>query len=575
MAKKSETQKPNKSGHRIAFYVRVSTEEQAENPEGSIRNQEERLKAAVQLKNMEGLFGEVVETFIDRAKSGKDTNRSELQRLLSAIRRREVTLLMVTELSRLSRSIKDFAGIWELMQANGCGFMSLRENFDTTTAAGEMVLYTVANIAQFERRQISERVSANLHARAARGLYNGGTVPMGYKLIPGKKGYLEIEPEQAEVVKKAFEKYLQTGSLVGTAKWLNANGYQPKRETQGGGDKPRTGLFNLVNLHDLLCRKAYIGVKVYKSKGEVKEAQALWEPIIDKASFFRAQTMLKEKRQRKPESERRYPYALTGFIVCEKCGERMAGKSANGNGGKIPYYEHTWQLKRQSGLVKKCFDCSPFRILAKKVEPAIWTEAIRVMASPELAKGLIEAARQAYTKRTQTTETRRVREKISALKSQLEVMAERLSQLPKTVSAEPIFRQMEKIEILKNEEEKRLVRVQTENFYAEKPASLNTYQDFLADLKRLAADPTAKTKVLETLIHKIRITPEGFKLEFFAGEDSIERGLARVAGPRPSNLGHLSRHSKIGLVAGSTELTNGDPGRTRSLRLLASGSKAA
>jgi DNA invertase Pin-like site-specific DNA recombinase len=103
-------------------------------------------------------FLEITETFIDRARSGKDTNRPELQRLLlTAIRRREVTLVMVTELSWLSRSIKDFAEIWEMMQAHDCGFLSLRENFDTTTAAGEMVLYSLANIAQYERRQVSER----------------------------------------------------------------------------------------------------------------------------------------------------------------------------------------------------------------------------------------------------------------------------------------------------------------------------------------------------------------------------------------------------------------------------------
>ena len=70
----------NKSiNHKIAFYIRVSTEEQAENPEGSIRNQEERLHQAVKLKNMEAPFGEAVGVFIDRARSGKDTNRPELQ----------------------------------------------------------------------------------------------------------------------------------------------------------------------------------------------------------------------------------------------------------------------------------------------------------------------------------------------------------------------------------------------------------------------------------------------------------------------------------------------------------------
>ncbi len=182
---------PNSAGNfRISLYIRVSTEEQAENPEGSIRNQEERLRTTVKMKNLDGQFGKIVKVYVDRARSGKNTNRVELQKLLHAIRQKETDLVMVTELSRISRSIKDFSDIWDLMKENGCGFYSLRENFDTTNAAGEMVLFIVANIAQFERRQISERVAANFNARAQRGLFNGGSIPLGFKLIfPQKSGH--------------------------------------------------------------------------------------------------------------------------------------------------------------------------------------------------------------------------------------------------------------------------------------------------------------------------------------------------------------------------------------------------
>lgn len=86
------------------------------------------------------------------------------------MRDQHVTLVMATELSRLSRSLKGFCDIWQTMKAHGCQFQSLREQFDTTTAAGEMVLYSIANIAQFERKQVSERVKANFAARAGRGL---------------------------------------------------------------------------------------------------------------------------------------------------------------------------------------------------------------------------------------------------------------------------------------------------------------------------------------------------------------------------------------------------------------------
>ncbi len=187
--------RPDAEPKRVAFYVRCSTEEQNESPEGTIKNQEERLLATLRLKNQmagEGAaYGSHVGTYID-VKSGKDMNRPELRRLLQAIEKGAVDVVMVTELSRLSRSIKDFSEIWEFMQKCGCQFLSLRENFDTSTASGEMMLYSLANFSQYERRQTSERVSANMEARARRGLWNGGVVPMGYEPDPENRGSLRI-----------------------------------------------------------------------------------------------------------------------------------------------------------------------------------------------------------------------------------------------------------------------------------------------------------------------------------------------------------------------------------------------
>jgi site-specific DNA recombinase len=170
---------------KVAYYIRCSTEEQAENPDGTIKNQEERLNLALRVRQESGGFsGKRIGVYCDAGRSGKDMNLPELKRLLKDIERGEVSLVMVTELSRLSRSIKDFSEIWEFMQGAGCAFLSLRENFDTSNAAGEMMLYSLANFAQFERRQTSERVAANFEARAKRGLWNGGVLPLGYEPDP-------------------------------------------------------------------------------------------------------------------------------------------------------------------------------------------------------------------------------------------------------------------------------------------------------------------------------------------------------------------------------------------------------
>jgi len=233
-------------------------------------------------------------------------------------------------------------------------------------------LFSLANIAQFERKQVSERVTANQIARAKRGLFNGGTIPCGYKSNPYKKGYLEIEPKDATLIKKIFELYLKTETLAATAKWLNSHGYRVKRSVEGGGNH-RLGFFTVMNVHCFLNNKAYIGIRVYKEKGVTQEAPAAWEPIIEKDVFEEVQKRLKENCSRfKPmTSKNRYPYLLSGLVSCKTCGFSLTGKSAHGNGGKIPYYEHSWSTRRQSGLVKKVFDCKPHRVPAKKLEPLV------------------------------------------------------------------------------------------------------------------------------------------------------------------------------------------------------------
>lgn len=379
---------------RIGFYIRVSTDEQAENPEGSIKNQEERLRQMVQIKNADRNFGEIADVFIDSAKSGKDTNRPELQRMLKAIRQGDINLVMITELSRISRSMRDFSEIWELMQAHNCKIMSLRENFDTSTAAGEMVLYSLANISQYERRQVSERVAANMKVRAERGLYNGGSVPVGYRLIPDKPGYLDIDEKQALVVKKAFKMFLKEQTLSKTVKALNDKGYVLKRYVQGGGRNMRVGHFTVDNLHQMLTNPVYIGKRRYKDKGEYKIVNAVWESIVDDGLFERANEILKKNRsKKKPHTPKRYPYLLSGITFCKSCGDAMSGKSAHGKNGKFGYYEHSWRTKRNSSFSKKQFQCDNFdRIPARKLEAVVIEKVEELLNNESLAKELLKEA---------------------------------------------------------------------------------------------------------------------------------------------------------------------------------------
>ena len=541
--------------YKIALYIRVSTEEQAENPEGSIKNQEQRLREAVAYRNRNSNFGEIVGAYVDAGISAKDMNRPRLQDMLRSMRSGEVNLVMVTELSRLSRNNRDFIEMWDLMHKHQCRFMSLREDFDTTTAAGEMLLFQLANFAQFERKQTSERVSANITARASRGLYNGGPIPIGYRIDLDKPGYLFVEEEMADIVKIAYKAFLKEGCLSHAAKWLNENGYRVKRNVEGGGGRKRLGYFTVCSLHQILRNKAYLGIKVYTSKGEAKEAKAVWPPIIDELTFKRAGDILtKNKKRYKPPKEGHHTYLFAGLTSCEKCRDAMPGKSAHGNSGKVTYYEHSWLTKRSSTMSKVVLDCGgKHRVPAKKLEPAVWNEIETILSKPEMLKSVFEKVQKKYEENPDKKEKGRIKAKIYGINSQIEALTERLSQIPKNISAAPIFKQMERLEGSKQELEKALSSTTTSN------AEIVPYETFMEFIQlarkwtKESSSPEHKRKIAQKFIQRVAIHDEGAKVHYFVGKDHYERELALVAGSPKLKEKNIS----------SSSLQFGGPTRTR------------
>src|SRR6185437_13145544 len=155
----------------IALYIRVSTEEQARVQDGSLVSQRKRLEEYVDGQNRRDPdWGKIIDVYVDEGRSAKDMNRPEFQRLLADVRSGRVNLILASELSRMSRSIRDFCDIWDLFKKHNTNFITLREQFDTTTAAGEMMVVNLINFAQVERKQTAERITANFKSRAERGL---------------------------------------------------------------------------------------------------------------------------------------------------------------------------------------------------------------------------------------------------------------------------------------------------------------------------------------------------------------------------------------------------------------------
>lgn len=519
--------------YKIALYVRVSTDEQAENPEGSIKNQQQRLREAVIYRNKNSSFGEITGVYIDSAISAKDMNRPKLQEMLRAIQNGEINLVMVTELSRLSRNNRDFLSMWDLMREFKCSFMSLREDFDTTTAAGEMLLFQLMNFAQFERKQTSERVTANNLARSARGLYNGGPVPLGYKLMESKPGYLEVDLEFAETVKTAFSAFLKAGSLAQTAKWLNDHGFKMKKHMEGGGMQMRLGHFTVENLQRILRNKSYIGIKSYTQRGEIKESKAVWEGIVDEAIFNQVGKVLAKNRSRlKPLKVGSYPYLLSGLATCLVCKDCMSGKSANGNGGRVYYYEHAWASKREACLSKKFFKCEPHRVSAKKLEALIWIETVKVLSSPQFIQTMIGEVKKIHEEARNNSQSDKIKAKVRGVDSQIGSLVEKLSLIPKSVSPTPIFKQMEKLELHKQELMGRLLMENENPILSDKSlVEIETFESFASYFRKYLsdADQVMKKKIVQKFVKQVEIGEKLVRIHWFLDQHYFKRELALVS----------------------------------------------
>ena len=368
---------------KCGFVIRVSTDKQARNEEGSLKNQLQRLKAHVEYKTVAcGEDWQEVEQYILKAVSGKDSFRSpEFTRLFEDIRAGRINTVICTALDRISRSVKDFLNFFEILTQYNVEFVCLKQNYDTTSAQGKLFITIMMALAEFEREQTSERNKDATLARAERGLWNGGQL-LGYDLDPNRKGHLIPNDKEKVLVNFAFDTYLKCGSFLEAAKILNAKGLRTKAYTTRPGKLRPAKEFCYSSVQLMLTNYAYIGKKEInkckKSKDSAKLPEkeryrivdAVWQPIVDEDKFRNVQVLIKRNHRSRHNQVTpiKHNYILNfGLLCCEKCGCEMEGRSGTGQKGIRYYY---YRCKNE--------DCQ-FKIPASEIENVI-LDRIKVLS---------------------------------------------------------------------------------------------------------------------------------------------------------------------------------------------------
>jgi len=256
--------------------------------------------------------------------SGGNIARPALQRLLEDVRAGKIDIIVVYKVDRLTRSLADFAKLVELFDRHGVSFVSVTQQFNTTTSMGRLTLNVLLSFAQFEREVTSERIRDKVAASKRKGLWVGGVVALGYQ---AKDRKITVVADEAKTVRHIFRRYLDLGSLNLLLTDLRRTGIKTKLRPLSNGRTIGGIPFTRGSLAALLRNRFYIGEVRYK--GEVFPGEQ--PAILDRALFEAVQTKLDQQRTNHAKTRQQSQSLLMGRIFDDR-GNRMTPSHAVQNG---------------------------------------------------------------------------------------------------------------------------------------------------------------------------------------------------------------------------------------------------
>lgn len=319
---------------RCAIYTRKSTEEGLEQDYNSLDAQRDAGEAYITSQKHEGWVC-LPDRYDDGGYTGGNMDRPAAQRLLADVEDGVVDCIVVYKVDRLSRSLMDFARIIEVLDKHNVSFVSVTQQFNTTTSMGRLTLNILLSFAQFEREIISERTRDKIAAARRKGKWTGGRPILGYDILREPGGSkLVVNPPEARQVHTIFETYLETGSLMATLKWLDDKKWCNKRYQAKDG-KFNGGLrFAKSSLQRLLTNVAYMGRIAHHENVYQGEHQA----IIDEGLFTQVQSLLKMNQRSGGPHRNKYEALLKGLVRCKHCGCAMVHHYVMSEEKRYRYY---------------------------------------------------------------------------------------------------------------------------------------------------------------------------------------------------------------------------------------------
>lgn len=314
---------------RCAIYTRVSTDAGLDQDFNSLDAQYEGASSYIKSQTHAG-WTQLRRRYDDGGFSGGSTDRPALQQLLADVQEGRIDVIVVYKVDRLTRSLADFAKLVELFDKHDVSFVSVTQQFNTTTSMGRLTLNVLLSFAQFEREVTSERIRDKIAASKRKGLWVGGVVPLGYRTKDRKITTVESE---AKTVRHIYRRYLELGSIGALLEDLRKSGITTKRRPLSTGKVIGGIPFGRGPVAHLLRNRFYIGEVRYRNE----ILQGAQKPILDRKLFDAVQTKLDQQRQATATARSNSEALLMGRIFDDR-GNRMTPTSKLKKGVRYRYY---------------------------------------------------------------------------------------------------------------------------------------------------------------------------------------------------------------------------------------------
>ena len=291
--------------------------------------------------------------------SGGNMERPALKQIMADIEAGKVGVVVVYKVDRLTRSLADFAKMVEHFDKYKVSFVSVTQHFNTTTSMGRLTLNVLLSFAQFEREVTGERIRDKIAASKKKGMWMGGNVSLGYKVVDRK---LLIEESEAITVRRVFREFLRLGSVMRLEEWLRANNIRTRRGNY----------FLRGPLYTMLRNPLYLGLIRHKTEIYPGEHAG----IIDRVSWDKAQSLLDQNIHGQRRKERSTQPSLFTGIIFDAGDNRYSPTHSNKNGCRYRYYTS------RAAIHKTKRPDSPARIPAPGLEKAVTERILSFLNAP-------------------------------------------------------------------------------------------------------------------------------------------------------------------------------------------------